>query len=219
MHKKQPLWIVRFNAAALVLLLSAWAPTALAQVTASLTAGVHLRAGPDMFYPSVMIMPPGAGVQVFGCVQGFGWCDVQFGLNRGWVDAAFLQAVGPGGPVIIATSPAVIGVPVVPFAFNTYWSTWYVGRPWYSRRAFYYNHWNRFPQGRPPPIYRPRPPVFRPPPSRPPVVRPPPGRPPSTGRPPGSGRPPSSGRPPPGGQPPPGNRPPPSTRPAPGAGQ
>ena len=219
MHKKQPLWIVRFSAAALVLMLSAWAPTALAQVTASLTAGVHLRAGPDMFYPSVMIMPPGAGVQVFGCVQGFGWCDVQFGLNRGWVDAAFLQAVGPGGPVIIATSPAVIGVPVVPFAFNTYWSTWYVGRPWYSRRAFYYNHWNRFPQGRPPPIYRPRPPVFRPPPSRPPVVRPPPGRPPSTGRPPGSGRPPSSGRPPPGGQPPPGNRPPPSTRPAPGAGQ
>jgi len=219
MNKKQPIWIVRFNAAALVLLLSAWAPTALAQVTASLTAGVHLRAGPDMFYPSVMIMPPGAGVQVFGCVQGFGWCDVQFGLNRGWVDAAFLQAVGPGGPVIIATSPAVIGVPVVPFAFNTYWSTWYVGRPWYSRRAFYYNHWNRFPQGRPPPIYRPRPPVFRPPPSRPPVVRPPPGRPPSTGRPPGSGRPPSSGRPPPGGQPTPGNRPPPCTRPAPGAGQ
>jgi len=72
MNKKQPIWIVRFNAAALVLLLSAWAPTALAQVTASLTAGVHLRAGPDMFYPSVMIMPPGAGVQVFGCVQGFG---------------------------------------------------------------------------------------------------------------------------------------------------
>ena len=220
MNAKQPIWIVRLSAAALVLILSGWAPTAIAQVTATLTAGVHMRAGPDIFYPSVMIMPPGAGVQVFGCVQGFGWCDVQLGLNRGWVDAAFLQAPGPGGPVIIATSPAVIGVPVVPFAFNTYWSTWYVGRPWYSRRAFYYNHWNRFPQGRPPPIYRPRPPVFRPPPSRPPVVRPPPGRPPSTGRPPGSGRPPSSGRPPPGsGQPPSGNRPPASTRPAPGAGQ
>jgi len=220
MNAKQPIWIVRLSAAALVLILSGWAPTAIAQVTATLTAGVHMRAGPDIFYPSVMIMPPGAGVQVFGCVQGFGWCDVQFGLNRGWVDAAFLQAPGPGGPIIIATSPAMIGVPVVPFAFNTYWSTWYVGRPWYSRRAFYQSHWNRFPQGRPPPIYRPRP-VFRPPPPRPPpVVRPPPStRPPSSGRPP-SGRPPSSGRPPPGSsQPPSGNRPPASTRPAPGTGQ
>src|SRR5215469_8992084 len=220
MNTNQPIWIVRFSAAALVLVVSGWAPTAIAQVTATLTAGVHLRAGPDIFFPSVMILPPGAGVTVFGCEQGFGWCDVQFGLNRGWVDGAFLQAPGPSGPVIIASSPAVIGVPIVPFAFNTYWSTWYAGRPWYSRRAFYANHWNRFPHGRPPPIYRPRPPppVFRPPPSRPPTVvrptpRPPPGtRPPST-------RPPASGRPPPSGQPPPGNRPPPSTRPAPGTGQ
>jgi uncharacterized protein YraI len=106
-------------------------------VTATLTAGVHLRAGPDIFYPSVMILPTGGAVQVFGCKQGFNWCDVQFGMNRGWVDAAFLQAPGPGGPVVIATSPAVIGIPVVPFAFNTYWNTYYVGRPWYGRRGFY----------------------------------------------------------------------------------
>jgi len=44
-----------------VLILSGWAPTAIAQVTATLTAGVHMRAGPDIFYPSVMIMPPGTG--------------------------------------------------------------------------------------------------------------------------------------------------------------
>lgn len=209
MNTKQPIWIVRFSAAAVVLVLNGWTPTAIAQVTATLTAGVHLRAGPDIFYPSVMIMPPGAGVQVFGCVSGFDWCDVQFGASRGWVDAAFLQAVGPGGPVIIASSPAVIGVPSVTFSFNNYWNTYYVGRPWYARRGFYYNHWNRFPQGRPPPIYRPPPPVFRPPPGG--------TRPPSGGRPPSS-RPPSSGRPPAGGQPP-GNRPPGTTRPAPGTPQ
>ena len=223
MNAKQPIWIVRFSAAALVLFLSGWAPTAIAQVTATLTAGVHLRAGPDIFYPSVMIMPPGAAVSVFGCEIGFNWCDVQFGLNRGWVDAAFLQAAGPGGPVLIASSPAAVGVPIVTFSFNNYWNTHYVGRPWLGRRSFYYNHWNRFPHGRPPPIYRPRP-VFRPPPPRPPTVvrptpRPPPGaRPPSSGRPPAS-RPPPGGRSPGTGQPPPDNRPPASTRAAPGTGQ
>lgn len=211
MTTKQPLWIVRVSRAALVLLMVAWTPAGVAQVVATLTAGVHLRAGPDIFYPSVMILPPGAGVQVFGCMQGFGWCDVQFGLDRGWVDAAFLQAVGPAGPVLIASSPAMVGVPVVTFSFNNYWNTWYTGRPWYSRRAVYYNHWNRFPSGRPPPIYRPRPPppVFRPPPGRPPAVRPPPQRPPPTTRPPSGGRPPGANQPPPGNRPPASNRPPP----------
>jgi uncharacterized protein YraI len=213
MMTKQPLWIVRVSRAALVLLIVTWAPAGVAQVAATVTAGVHLRAGPDIFFPSVMILPPGAGVTVFGCEQSFNWCDVQFGLNRGWVDAAFLLAPGPRGPVVIAGSPFVSGVPLVTFSFNTYWNTWYAGRPWFGRRGFYYNHWNRFPHGRPPPIYRPRPPppVFRPPP-RPPAVRPPPRPPPST-------RPPASGRPPGANQPPPGNRPPPSNRPPPRQGQ
>ena len=207
--RKQLVWIVRLSHAALALLFVTWPAVGVAQMMATLTAGVHLRAGPDIFFPSVMILPPGAAVQVFGCEQGFNWCDVQFGLNRGWVDAAFLQAPGPRGPVIIAGSPFVSGVPVVTFSFNNYWNTWYTGRPWFGRRAFYYNHWNRFPHGRPPPIYRPRrpPPVFRPP---PPAMRPPPRPPPGT-RPPSGGRPPAT-RPPPGNRPP-GSRPPPDNRP------
>jgi uncharacterized protein YraI len=216
--------IVRSSRAALGLLILMWAPAGFAAVTATLTAGVHLRAGPAIGYPSVMLVPPGAVVQVFGCEEGYNWCDVQFGADRGWVDAAFLQAPAPSGPVVIATSPAVIGVPIVAFSFNTYWNAYYVGRPWYGRRAYYYNYWNRYPHGRPPPIYRP-PPVYRPPPPRPPpVVRPPPQRPPPGTRPPSGGRPPGGkppgGKPPPGGnKPPPGNRPPPSTRPATTPGQ
>jgi hypothetical protein len=48
MMTKQPIWIVRLSHAVLVLLIGAWAPAGVAQVTATLTAGVHLRAGPDM---------------------------------------------------------------------------------------------------------------------------------------------------------------------------
>jgi len=208
MNARQQTGIIGWCTAALALVVIAWAPAAVAQISATLTAGVHLRAGPAIFYPAVQIVPAGQVVQVFGCEQGFNWCDVQMGPQRGWIDAAFLQAPSPAGPVLIASSPAVVGVPLVTFSFNNYWDTWYVGRPWYARRAYYGRYWNRFPHGVPPPIYRPRPPppVFRPPPPRPP-----PGARPPAGRPPPSSRPPSGGRPPAGGQRPPGNRPPPST--------
>jgi uncharacterized protein YraI len=55
---REPLWIVRLSRAALALLFVAWAPAGVAQVTATLTAGVHLRAGPDIVYPSLVILPP-----------------------------------------------------------------------------------------------------------------------------------------------------------------
>ena len=196
--------IVRVSIAALALALAAASPTALGAFTATLMAGVHLRAGPDVVYPSVMILPPGAVVQVYGCESGYQWCDVQAGVERGWVDAAFLQAAAPSGPVVVASSAVMLGVPVVVFSFNTYWTSYYVGRPWYARRAYYVNYWNRYPHGRPPPIYPP-PPIYRPPPPRPPpVVRPPPPRPPPGTRPPTGGRPPGNG---------------PSTRPATSPGQ
>jgi len=204
MNARQRTGIIRSSTAALALTLVLWTPAAVAAVSATLTAGVHLRAGPALAYPSVMVVPTGSVVQVYGCEQGYNWCDVQMGAERGWVDAAFLQAAAASGPVVIASSPAVVGVPVVTFSFNTYWSTYYPTRPWYARRAYYYNYWNRYPHGVAPPIYRPRPPPPRPPPgARPPGARPPP----NGSRPPGSGK------------PPPGNRPPPSTRPAPVTGQ
>ncbi|HZC86846.1 MAG TPA: hypothetical protein VE266_07635 [Steroidobacteraceae bacterium] len=49
MTTKQPMWIVRVSRAAVVLLMVAWTPAGVAQVMATLTAGVHLRAGPDIF--------------------------------------------------------------------------------------------------------------------------------------------------------------------------
>jgi uncharacterized protein YraI len=224
---------LRFALVAVALTLTAWAPQLLA-FTATVTTHAHLRAGPSVEYPSVALLPPGVVVQVYGCEQGYGWCDASLGLDRGWVDAAYLQAAAPNGPVVLSSGAVMLGVPIIAFSFNSYWNSYYRGRPWYGQRAHYYGYWNRYPHGRPPPP--PRPPVVRPPPPRPPPpVRPPPRPrpPPNTGRPPGGRPPPSGGRPPPsggkpppgGGKPPPGGgppgggRPPPNTRPAPGPGQ
>lgn len=230
-------------AAAGLMLAGAWAPVH--AFTASIVTHVHLRAGPSIEYPGVVMLPPGAIVEVYGCEQGYGWCDVQVGPDRGWVAATYLQMPSAGGPVIVANSGVVLGIPVVSFVFDSYWGSYYRGRPWYARRGYYHNYWNRYPHGRPPPP--PRPPVLRPPVRplppphlRPPHPRPPPGaRPPPSGGgkpPPGSGRPPGGGskppagggrpdgaKPPPGGgKPPPGNgngRPPSGTGPSPGPGQ
>jgi len=179
-----------------MLLFSGWSHGA-AAFSASVVATVNLRAGPSIEYPVVAILGAGAFVEVFGCEEGYGWCDVQVGMNRGWVAAEYLQAEGPSGPLIVADGGVLLALPIIAFSFGTYWDTYYRGRPWYGRRGYYYNYWNRYPHGRPPPPY-PRPPGWRPP----PYPAPGSGRPPADGRPPGGGsRPPGGGggRPPGGG--------------------
>ena len=216
---------LRIGLAGLLLGACAWAPAALG-FSATALASVHLRAGPSVEYPVVSLLPAGAVVEVFGCEQNYGWCDAQIGPDRGWVDAAYLQAQSAGAQVIVADSGVMLGIPIVTFAFGSYWDRYYRGRPWYARRPYYYGYWNRYPHGRPPPPpHRPimRPPVRPPPMARPPRPRPPAARPPPPGtRPPGNGRPgadrPGSGRPS-GDRPRPGDRSaPPDTRPA-GPGQ
>jgi uncharacterized protein YraI len=187
---------------------AAWVPGALA-IPARVIATAHLRAGPGTAYPVVAVMGTGTPVELFGCEQGYGWCDVQAGPSRGWVDAYLLQSdlVVSGTPVLIVNGAATLGVPLITFTFGSYWDTYYRGRPWYANRAYYYSYWNRYPHGRPPPVFV-RPPV-RPP---PPPARPLPPQP----RPPGNARPPGGKPPPPGNTRPPGGKPPPpSTRPAP----
>ena len=38
--------------------------------------GVDLRAGPGDNYPLVASLAPGQPLQVMGCTNGYGWCDV-----------------------------------------------------------------------------------------------------------------------------------------------
>jgi uncharacterized protein YraI len=163
-------------------------------------ADVNLRAGPGTDYPAVTVIPRWTGLQVQGCVDGYSWCDVVVGSERGWIYAQYLQFVRDNNePVYLNDNGPQLGIPVVTFTVGTYWDSYYRTRPWYRQRGYWV--------GRPPPIYRPlpsRPPWNRPPP-RPPITRPPPPRP----------RPPiDSG---PGGRPPVVN-PPPRPRPPPGTG-
>lgn len=200
------------------------------------TSYVDLYAGPDPGYPTLAQLPAGTAVSIQGCTAGWGWCDVITMGLRGWVAGTFVQYTYQSQPVYVADYGARIGIPIVTFSIAAYWGSYYVNRPFYRNRDYWYGRpYAVRPPPRPPgwrPGYRPPAPGYRPPgggyrpPSqghRPPSnQRPPPN--PGT-RPPGQNpRPPGNNRPPPGNRPPPnqgGNRPPPNqggNRPPPGQG-
>ena len=162
--------------------------SASAQFAAFTTQAANMRAGPDRIFPLVAWLPAGTAVNVVGCTDGWRWCDVIWGFNRGWIFARFLSMPFQNQPTVIFNAGGTLGVPLISFSVGNYWGLYYQNRPWWNNR----NYWSTRPPtwNRPPP----RPPVARPPPRprpRPPTVQPVPpiGQvPPPSTRPPGGGR-------------------------------
>jgi uncharacterized protein YraI len=107
----------------------------------------NVRAGPDQSYPAVAQLPPGVGLQVMGCIEGYSWCDVVFGGNRGWVYAGSISYPYENRRVPILAYGPTIGIPIITFSIGSYWDSYYRGRPWYRNRTYWIN--------RSPPRFRP----------------------------------------------------------------
>ena len=103
-----------------------------------LVANATLRAGPDVAYPSVAGLRAGTPVGIEGCVDGWSWCDVTTGNDRGWVSANYLQEEYQGQRVLVPQYGVQIGIPIVSFVFGSYWDNYYSGRSWYHNR----DHWS-----------------------------------------------------------------------------
>lgn len=117
------------------------APTAALAAPGIVTVSTGLRAGPGTGFPLVDRIPGGARVNIHGCLRGNAWCDVSFSDDRGWVSSQYLEYLYRNHYVYLPDYVDEIDVPVVPFVLTSYWSSYYGGRPWYRRHAYWNNYW------------------------------------------------------------------------------
>src|SRR6201995_4440893 len=134
---ERPMKPTRILIAAAMLLL----PTAALAAPGMVTTNVSLRAGPGDGFPVVDRIPGGAHVNIHRCRKGDAWGDVSWSDDRGWVSSDELQWLYRNNYVYLSDYYDDIDVPVVPFVIGTYWSTYYAGRPFFHRRAFYDRYW------------------------------------------------------------------------------
>lgn len=116
-------------------------PTAALAAPGIVTTTVSLRAGPGEGFPTVDRIPGGAGVNIHGCLRGTAWCDVSWSGDRGWVSSQYLEYLYRNRYVYLPDYVDEIDVAVVPFVLTSYWSSYYAGRPWYHRRAYWSGYW------------------------------------------------------------------------------
>jgi uncharacterized protein YraI len=105
------------------------------------TTSISMRAGPGPAFPVVDRIPGGAHVNIHGCIRGDAWCDVSWAGDRGWVSSRYLDYLYRNRYVYLPDYVDVIDVPVVPFVLDSYWASYYSGRPWYHRRAYWSDYW------------------------------------------------------------------------------
>jgi uncharacterized protein YraI len=116
-------------------------PTAALAAPGLVTTSVSMRAGPGPGFPAVDRIPGGAHVNIHGCIRGASWCDVSWSDERGWVAAEYLEYYYRNRYVLLPDYVDVIDIPIVPFALDTYWTTYYSHRPWFHRLAYWNNYW------------------------------------------------------------------------------
>lgn len=116
---------------------------------------MRIHAGPGPDYPLIVVVPPGLGLEVTGCIRGYQWCDViaPDGL-RGWAWSGALSFSWNGPPLPVIEYGPSFGIPLISFVIGDYWGRYYRDRPWYDM----HRHWRPSPP----------PPHFAPPPPRPP---------------------------------------------------
>ena len=114
------------------------------------TASVNLRAGPNASYPVVAVMHAGDLVEIYGCINGFAWCDIDWSNNRGWTDGAYLQMVYQDHRESIITYGGVLGVPFIGFDVDTYWNSYYHDRPFFNKLQRFHGARFTIPGGQPP---------------------------------------------------------------------
>lgn len=68
------------------------ASAAYADTTATAYTDLNLRAGPDVSYEIIDVIPASQSVAVDGCLEASNWCRVSYGDKNGWASGEYLVA-------------------------------------------------------------------------------------------------------------------------------
>lgn len=86
---------------------------AAADVTATATTDLNVRAGPGTEYAVIGMIEAGGTAAIGGCIEGSKWCSVSLGGTTGWAYSDYLVADLSGSPVVITDRPAEVEIPAV----------------------------------------------------------------------------------------------------------
>ena len=100
---------------------------------AQVSADLNMRMGPGTRYPVVETIPQGREVRVYNCVDGYDWCDVRWGRDRGWVFADYLRFRRDGNWRTVPDWGARVDLPVISFSLGDYAHRHYRGTRYYDR--------------------------------------------------------------------------------------
>ncbi len=107
---------------------------AVAQQLAYASKTISMRAGPSRDYPVVATLGSGTAMTIYGCLQGYRWCDVVVGASRGWVYSGNIVYPYQGRNVPVMSYGSSIGLGIVSFSMGNYWDNYYTDYPWYPQR-------------------------------------------------------------------------------------
>ena len=106
------------------------APIAALAATGHVARPVEVLAGPGE-YPTVDRIPPGVPVEIFGCTEGYAWCDVSVQDVRGWIRGDAIHYDYRGSTVVLPDVDVDVGLPILNFEIGPYWEEHYRSRPFY----------------------------------------------------------------------------------------
>jgi uncharacterized protein YraI len=98
-----------------------------------------MHSGPNFGYPRLRRLAINSQVRIYGCLQGWSWCDVSQRFDRGWVPGRDLAAQYQGRRQRIGLIAPYMGIGVLSFQFRNYWDQHYQSRNFYNQR----DRWER----------------------------------------------------------------------------